>query len=74
MLHLLLVHLPTVEFLPPLGGVCIQKKNEYKVNGWPDGFAFFLSWLAPAWAIGLLAFLQPDGYELINGSHFPRRI
>ncbi|KAF8527490.1 APC amino acid permease [Hysterangium stoloniferum] len=26
--------------------------NFTNLNGWPNGFAFFLSWLAPAWTIG----------------------
>lgn len=39
------------------------------VNGWPSGFAFILSFLAPAWAIGNpvfilikhLTFIKPSG-------------
>lgn len=57
MLHLLLARLRTVE-----SHASIPRQYMYelliKVNGWPNGFAFLLSWLAPAWTIGAFALFQ----------------
>lgn len=27
----------------------------FTVNGWPDGYAFILSFLAPSWTIGIFS-------------------